>query len=181
MDNALICYDMSRYNFTKETWNLIFAYESKLEGEKLFRKVNFKKGEKESYISWIDEIIKSPEYEFIVLKGVLLYKSIGYYSKDEESQNRKLNNPIYVRNKLERILKRNKYTLPKVSKYGLRFSFSDVREFLAILKEAKYYNCLDEFIEIPDVWYIIKNIRENWGVITNKVNGLEDIDYNVYF
>lgn len=164
-----VAYDRSRYDFSEDTWQAIFAYESKLRSHKVFKKVNFKKGELDSYIFWVKNIISSPEFKKVILNETGFRNSANYYSKDEELMEKQLSNVFYIRHKLERALTRNKYKVEKISKFGIRFSFIDVREFLIILKDANDNDCLEEFLSIPDVWYIIRNIRKNWKLVVLKI------------
>ena len=157
MDGSL-AYDMSRYNFTEETWRTIFAYESKLRSHKLFKKVNFDEGEKEAYISWIRNIVDAPEFERILFKKSCMY---DFIKPDKGLRDKTLHY------KLEMIFNKNKYWLPKVNAWGMKFSYADVCEFLQLAKLAIEYDCIEHFISIPDVWYVAKNVRKNWGVIKN--------------
>ena len=180
MDASLNYYDTTRYDFSEDTWRAIFAYESKLKSHKILKKVNFKKGELASYTLWVQEFLNSSEFIRIMQSGISLANYSEYYSKEKAQFEKKLSNPYYLRNRLERALNDNKYVIEKVNRYGLRFSFLDVREFLAVLNEAETHKCLEDFLSIPDVWYIIRNIRKNWGLIVNKQEKLENLDYSVY-
>lgn len=162
MDSSL-AYDMSRYDFTEETWGEIFAFESRLKSHKQFKKVNFKEGEKETYISWVKSIIHSPEYEMILFKNRLMYNPKVHKSNMALDEKR-------IHHKLEMIFSKNKYWLQKVNTWGMKFSFEDVCEFLQLLNRAVEYDCLENFLSIPDVWYITRNIRKNWSVIKNIAN-----------
>ena len=156
MDGSL-AYEPRGYNFTEETWRVIFAYESKLKSHKLFKKVNFKEGEKESFISWARYIIYAKEYI-----DILAEKCVAEENVDRKAEYKRVNY------KLEMILNRNKYYVEKVNSFGLRFSHKDVCEFLKLLKHSMECNCLDEFLSVPDVWYIARNIRKNWGELERK-------------
>ena len=61
------------------------------------------------------------------------------------------------------ILNRNKYWVEKVNSFGLRFKTEDVYEFLKLLRHSMENHCIEEFLSVPDVWYIARNIRQNWG------------------
>lgn len=151
MDGSLV-YEPKNYNFTEETWRMIFAYESKLRSHKLFKKVNFKEGEKESFISWARYIIYAREYI-----DVLAEKCVTERDVDRKAEYKRVNY------KLEMILNRNKYWVEKVNSFGLRFKTEDVYEFLKLLRHSMENHCVEEFLSVPDVWYIARNIKTNWG------------------
>ena len=151
MDGSLV-YEPQNYNFTEETWRMIFAYESKLRSHKLFKKVNFKEGDKQSFISWARYIIYAREYI-----DVLAEKCVTEGDVDRKAEYKRVNY------KLEMILNRNKYWVEKVNSFGLRFKTEDVYEFLKLLRHSMECNCVEEFLSVPDVWYIARNIKTNWG------------------
>lgn len=160
MDGSLAyAYDKAQYDFTEETWRAIFAFECKLKGHKRLREVNFKEGEKESYIFWVKNIIHSNEYDMILFKKHLMYDNKDIHKTNNNLEEKR------IHYKLEMIFNKNKYWLPKVNSYGMVFSFDDVCEFLKLLKRSVECNCLDEFLSIPDVWYITRVIRKNWSEI----------------
>lgn len=163
-----IAYDMTKYDFSEETWRYIFAYEQKLRSHKVFKKVNFKKGELETYIDWVKSIISTPEFFELISLGSENRDYTKRYFAERELKERQLTNVFYIKNKLERSLNKNKYVLEKVRRYGLKFSFYDVQEFLIVLKYADENDCLKEFLSIPDVWYIIRNIKSNWRTMTER-------------
>lgn len=152
-----VAYDPKMYNFTEETWRVIFAYESKLKSHKLFKKVKFQEGEKEAYIAWARYIIYSKEYINTLSKECF---PDGIVNRNSEWKR--------VNYKLEMILNRNKYWLKKVNSFGLRFSHEDICEFLKLLRHSIECNCVEEFLSVPDVWYIARNIKKNWGELEKK-------------
>jgi len=157
MDTSL-SYDRGRYDFTEETWRTIFAFESKLKSHKLFKKVFFKEGELESCISWVRNVLKRPQ-----LKSVI--SNCSNYKESRLSSDR-----LFVaKYKLAYSFKKNKYVISKNKKDGLRYSFEDVAKFLAVLEEAEKYDNLFNFLSIPDVWYIIRNVRDNWEEFTEQI------------
>lgn len=154
-----IAYDTTWYNFTEETWLTIFAYESKLKSHKRFKKVNFKEREMKSFVIWVKNIINSPDYDLILAKRNLIYNSSNCHGNNDLMEEKR------IHYKLEKIFNKNKYWLTKERKIGIRFSFPDVCETLELLKHSVKYNCLEDFLTIPDVWYIVRNIRDNWSEI----------------
>lgn len=154
-----VAYDVTRYNFSEETWRVIFAYESKLRSHKLFKKTNFMEGEKEAYIAWARYIIYSQKYIDILAKECF---PDGKFNRNSEWK--------AVNYKLEMILNRNKYWVEKVSPFGLRFSHEDICEFLKLLRHSIECDCVEEFLSVPDVWYIARNIKKNWGEVERKIS-----------
>lgn len=150
-------YDVSRYKFSEETWGTIFAYESKLRSHKIFKRVRFKEGEKEAYIAWARYIIYNKKYINILVK--------------ECFPNEKFNKSLEwktINYKLEMILNRNKYWLEKIYPFGLRFSHEDICEFLKLLKHSMECDCVEDFLSVPDVWYIARNIKMNWSDLEKR-------------
>lgn len=159
-------YNKEVYGFTEETWRIIEFYEKLFSNERLIRIANYKEGGiPEEYIKWVEELINSSEFEKITQIEYDYHGQIKGKNKDR----------FYATNRLNKILDRNKYFMKKVSKHGLRFSYTDVKEFLTILKESSEKGLLREFLNIPDVWYIIRNLRENW----NDVLGIY-YTFNIY-
>ena len=72
-----------------------------------------------------------------------------------------LRNGKYIECRLSSIFKNNKLYLDKLyKKDGIQiYSYLDVCEFMLLLIEAKRQNKLYQFIDIPDVFYIIRQIK----------------------
>lgn len=68
---------------------------------------------------------------------------------------------VYMSNKLSYIINKNKYKIEKCGKkdgYSL-YSKEDVAEFILVLVESLNKNRLREFLDIPDVFYIARQIK----------------------
>lgn len=159
MIGVLEPYDWSKYDFSEETWRFIYAYEAKLRGSKVFKRVHFKESEYREFMDWFYKISRTVEFKsFIVQQRYLAWKE-EYTKKDGEE---------YFKRRLESIIHKNKMYFPKVSREGLKYQKKDVLEFFLILLKAREYNLLAEIIGIPDVWYIARNIKENYNLLIGE-------------
>ena len=163
--NELNYYYNEEYDFSEDTWRIIKFYENFFTEE--LRVANYNEGGvPEEYIKWAKNVVNSEEFEKITqMENDVFYR--------RKNRNKEFINRFYTINKLNKILNKNKYFVEKVSRFGLRFSYSDVQEFLLILKEAYEKDVLKEFLEVPDVWYIVRNIKENWKEVLGICSAFE--------
>lgn len=150
-------YDKSDYDFTEETWRKIEFYEMLFSDQK--RIANYKEGGiPEEFLAWVECILETDE-----VKNLIRFDfNIPILKKYRKSC-------FYATSRLNKVLSKNKYFMPKVAKDGLKFSIEDLKEFFIVLQEAKSRELLKEFLSVPDVWYILRNVKENWNDIV-RVN-----------
>lgn len=90
---------------------------------------------------------------------------VEYFSRTKRKKLEDLKNDKYIRDKLKSIMNKNRYPMAKLGKeYGCSiYSIENVSEFILILLEAVKRRKVREFLDIPDVFYISRQIK-NLGV-----------------
>ena len=156
------------YNFSPETWRIIEDFEKSLRESKKRKKDE----EVRMLLSWFTEVESTRNFQKLVEGRNFLYKTKGYQDKYKKQFEKNISNEIYVGTQLGRILKKNKFYLEKVSQSGLRFSLKDVRLTCILATLAKEQGIIYDFFAIPDVFFIMNNIRDNYDKI---INGKIDI------
>lgn len=141
------------YDFSKETWRKIYAFEDKLRGQKIYKKVHFKEGQKQETINWLEKnVLNNLDYYEVYMIRYGVFKSS------------KRSTDNYFKNKLEKAFKKNKYYLDKKEE--------SVFEFVLVMQKAKEYGLINEFLDIPDVWYITRKLRNEKSFVANLRKGI---------
>ena len=90
---------------------------------------------------------------------------IEYFSIYKKKKLKDLKNQRYIRDKLKSVIRKNSYPMTKLGKsegYSI-YSIENVAEFILLLLEAVKLKKIKEFLDVPDVFYIARQIK-NIGI-----------------
>ena len=89
-----------------------------------------------------------------------LIRTISMKRKKDRHKVKDLKNGYYMHCRLNSIILKNRYLLNKYSKYDnvVLFYREDVYEYICILFQAKKEHKLKEFLDVPDVSYVTRNL-----------------------
>ncbi len=117
--------------------------------------------------AWLKENIFSDEY--VKIRTYCYYALLASYERKMHIKSRKaymhrikdLKNGSYLKSRLISILRKNRLYINKLYKKDGNqiYDGDDVVEFILLLCEAKSNKVLDSFLDIPDVFYILKQLK----------------------
>lgn len=114
------------------------------------------KPEFESCVVWANGL-KNDKNLFFVCYNQL----VDYFSKCKKKKLKDLKNQRYIRDKLKSVIKNNSYPMTKLGKsngYSI-YSIENAAEFMLLLLEAVKSKKIKEFLDVPDVFYIARQIK----------------------
>ena len=114
------------------------------------------KAELQSCIEWATDL-QNENWIFKMSYNQL----IEYFFRTKRKKVKDLKNEKYIRDKFKSIMNKNRYPMDKVGKeqgYSI-YSIENISEFMLILLEAIKKKKIKEFLDIPDVFYIARQIR----------------------